>query len=106
MEFENLLDQLKEGIVDDVVGKLTKNLKPLLLDQGNKEDEIIDVDGLSKHLKVSTNWNYKKVSSKEIPYYKPGGSLRFRKKEIDEWFNGSYTPYVNISKIDKKGLGT
>ncbi|MGR3304385.1 MAG: helix-turn-helix domain-containing protein [Candidatus Scalindua sp.] len=106
MDLENLIDQLKEGIVDEVVGQLTKNLKPLLINQGNKDEEILTIGELSKHLKVTVNWIYKKVSSKEIPYHKPGGSLRFRKKEIDEWFNGSYTPYVNISKIDKKGLGT
>ena len=98
--------ELEDSEIERIAEKLTKNLKPLLINQGNKEDEILTVPEVAKHLKVTVNWIYKKVSSKEIPYHKPGGSLRFSKKEIDEWFNGSYTPDVNISKINGKEIRT
>lgn len=94
--------ELEDSEIERIVERLTKNLKPLLTNQRNNEDEILTINEVAKHLKVTVNWIYKKGSSKEIPHYKLGGSLRFRKKEIDEWFNGFYTPDVNISKINGK----
>ncbi len=98
--------ELEDRDIERIAKKVVEKIKHLPINQGNKEDEILTVDEVAKHLKVTVNWIYKKVSSKEIPYYKPGGSLRFRKKEIDEWFNGSYTPDVNISKINGKEMRT
>jgi excisionase family DNA binding protein len=48
-------------------------------------DEVMDYRGLSAYLKMAPNMLRHKVMRKEIPFYKIGSSVRFCKKDIDEW---------------------
>ncbi|MFC1607134.1 helix-turn-helix domain-containing protein [Candidatus Latescibacterota bacterium] len=48
-------------------------------------DTLFDIHSLSDYLLMSTKWIYTRTSRKEIPHYKIGGALRFRKNEIDKW---------------------
>ncbi len=45
----------------------------------------MDVKDLSEYLKLSVSAIYKLTSTSEIPHYKSGKRLYFKKKEIDEW---------------------
>jgi len=52
------------------------------------ESPVLTIDELSAYLKVKKSTLYNWVSEGKIPrnlYLKVGGSLRFRRKEIDRW---------------------
>lgn len=45
----------------------------------------MNVGEVSEYLKISVSSIYKLTSSSEIPHYKSGKKLYFKKDEIDEW---------------------
>lgn len=45
----------------------------------------LDVKELSAYLKLSISAIYKLTSTSEIPHYKSGKRLYFKKEDIDEW---------------------
>lgn len=45
----------------------------------------MDVKDLSVYLKLSISAIYKLTSTSEIPHYKSGKRLYFKKEDIDEW---------------------
>jgi excisionase family DNA binding protein len=51
-------------------------------------DEVMDYRGLSAYLKLAQNTLRHKVMRDEIPFYKIGSSVRFCKRDIDEWLAG------------------
>jgi len=53
-----------------------------------EEDQrkFMNVEEASRYLGVSKSCLYKKMSNREIPYYKPGGKTSFFKPEdLDNW---------------------
>jgi excisionase family DNA binding protein len=46
------------------------------------DDVIFSVEELAAYLRVSPKWVYD--HKHELPHFKPGGLLRFRKKDIDK----------------------
>lgn len=83
-------DELREQITQDVI----KALKPLLNGRG-EDDTIFTVKTLAKYLEVSEKWIYERTQFNEIPLYKMGGNVRFRKREIDRWLDAQKTPAIN-----------
>lgn len=47
--------------------------------------EILNIDELSEYLRIKKSSLYSKVERKEIPFYKIGHLVRFKKTEIDLW---------------------
>lgn len=43
------------------------------------------IDELSAHLDLSKSYIYKLTSSNNIPYYKRGKRIYFKKADIDKW---------------------
>lgn len=76
------LEILSTLLADKVMEKVR-----LLLPQ-SKTDGLLTVSELAEYLKVKEAWVYQKVHTKEIPYRKVGGKLRFRKSEIDRMVDG------------------
>jgi|GEM_PF-1944712 len=58
------------------------------IEQTAVADEVMDYRGLSAYLKMAQNTLRHKVMRNEIPFYKIGSSVRFCKKDIDEWLAG------------------
>ncbi len=59
------------------------------------EHEIIfTVPELAEYIHMSRKWIYERTCRNEIPHYKIGGSVRFRKSQIDKWFNEQEIPVV------------
>ncbi len=81
-------------IADVVVAALTP-LLPASVSALPVKDEIFDVKGLAKYLKVSMAWVYKRTSEKAISFYKVGGKPRFRKSEIDKWMKKRHIKPLN-----------
>ena len=79
-------------LIDTIVEKVVERLKPLLNNSNNsKYDELMDVKGLAKYLKVKESWVYEKVHTKQIPFQKAGRFTRFRKMQIDKWLENPYS---------------
>jgi len=96
-----LEDRDIERIADKVVEKLR-----FLLKQSSKsnDDELMDVKGLAKYLKVKESWIYEKIHTKQIPFFKAGRFPRFRKKLIDKWLDNPYAFTLCAYKpLKKKG---
>jgi len=47
--------------------------------------ELLNIDELSYYLGIKKSTLYSKVEKKEIPFYKIGHLIRFKKTEIDFW---------------------
>lgn len=76
-------------ILDMIAERVIEKLKPLLAGEEKRkteQDEIFNVRSLAYYLKVSTKWIYDLTRSNEIPHVKIKGQLRFRKSEIDTWY--------------------
>jgi excisionase family DNA binding protein len=76
-----LKTSLDQEDVELIAQRVAEILKPFLSLKEKTDDVIFSVDELADHLRVSPKWVYD--HKHELPYFKPGGLLRFRKKDID-----------------------
>ncbi|WP_395044747.1 helix-turn-helix domain-containing protein [Flavobacterium sp.] len=59
----------------------------------------MDIKDLSEYIKLSVSGIYKLTSTSEIPHYKRGKRLYFKKVDIDEWiFSNRIKTGVDIEK--------
>jgi excisionase family DNA binding protein len=83
-----MLIELDNNDYDNIADKVMERLKPLLKAnflRSEQEDIIFTVDELASYLKVTKSWVYERTHLNEIPYYKVGKFIRFRKKDVDRW---------------------
>lgn len=73
-----------QELIEAIAGKVIKALKPLLREKG-EDSGLFTVKSLARYLGVSEKWVYERVQFKEIPHYKVGANLRFKKAAIDRW---------------------
>jgi excisionase family DNA binding protein len=83
--------------IEAIVQRVVEELRLITSGNGKTQgqDTIFDVSGLAEYLKVSKKWIYERTQFKEIPHYKIGGQLRFRKKDIDKWLISYNVPAVD-----------
>ncbi len=79
---------------EQISRRVIKALKPLLSGR-SEEATFFTVKVLAEYLKVSDKWIYERVQFKEIPYYKLGSNLRFKKSAIELWLETLKTPAVS-----------
>ena len=48
-------------------------------------ETFMTIKGLSEYIKLATGTIYNKIARNGSPYFKTGGSVRFKKSEIDNW---------------------
>ena len=76
-----------EPIIDDCVTRaLNKYINELRFDQPI-ENDVLGVAGVTAYLKLSKATEYKLTMERQIPHYKMGKKLYFRKDELDNWIN-------------------
>lgn len=51
----------------------------------NEIEKMVGIGELSRYLDIKVNTVYAWVHSRQIPYYKVGRLVKFRKSEIDQW---------------------
>lgn len=79
------VQQLQEQLV-----RIERKLDALFsYDENREPDEFIGVDEAAKLLGVVRTTMYNKVSARQIPAYKYGRKLQFRRSEILELLNAS-----------------
>jgi excisionase family DNA binding protein len=66
--------------------------------------EILNIDELSEYLSIKKSSLYSKVEMKEIPFYRIGRLLRFKKAEIDHWLEKSRVAPIPPQKEPKQIL--
>ncbi len=79
-----------EQLVDDRINKKMKELQEKMDAEDDQKshgngDEYLSVDDLSKLTGLKRATIYAKRSRRELPAYKFGRELRFRRSEIDDW---------------------
>ena len=62
-----------------------ENLIKELSGERTDDDIILDVKQASKYIHLSVSRTYKFTSEKEIPHYKKGKRLYFKKTELRDW---------------------
>jgi excisionase family DNA binding protein len=68
------LDRIEKAIQNLSVGKTKAPV-----------DELWDIAQVASYLKITKSTIYKLTSTSEIPHYKNGHRLYFKKSDIDEW---------------------
>ena len=84
---ENPFDIIVQRLdsIEKLLNELSKNAnnsKP-----PKDTDEIMTVEQLSDYLTIARQTIYEKCSKKEIPYFKAGKRLYFKKSVINDWIN-------------------
>jgi hypothetical protein len=99
MEAKILIDT--QAIIEEISLRVLEGLKPIL-NKGQEDDTIFDVKGLSEYLKVPASWVYNKNTLKELPHFKIGKYIRFRKQDIDRCIEGHSRKPIPFLKAVKK----
>ena len=83
---------LPPELIDEIANRVFSKIKPYLKQSNAEADTNFNVKSLAVYLNVSTKWVYERTHLKEIPHFKAGGILGFRKKEIDKWILTNSVP--------------
>lgn len=74
----------------ELVQKELKEIKQFIKEQNILRKEILTLDEVSLYLGQSKSSIYKLTSRREIPFYSPGGKIKyFRKSELEQWIFSS-----------------
>lgn len=68
-----------------------------------KDDEIGNISDCSRWIKKSKSTIYSMVSKRNIPHFKNGQAVRFKKTDIMEWLQKNRIPTISehITLVDK-----
>jgi excisionase family DNA binding protein len=69
------------------------------------EKEFLTIKEVSEYLGLKESTLYHHVENGDIPYYRIGRLIRFRKQEVDKWMEGNKKEIVDLKKISIKNLG-
>ena len=98
--------ELEVSDIERIAERVVEQLKPMFNNShDSKGDELMDVKGLIKYLKVKESWVYEKVHTRQIPFRKVGKFPRFPKKHIDLWTLNPYHPDLSIYNLNFNGRG-
>ena len=66
--------------------------------------EFLNVDELSEYLNIKKSTLYSMVENKEIPFFRSGRLIRFKKEEIDMWIENHREKTIDPEKKAKEIL--
>ena len=69
---------------------------------GIASKEVLDLEEAITYTGCARSTLYRLTSAKEIPHYKLGQALRFRKSELDEWL--TRTRVATAKEIESKAV--
>ena len=67
--------------------------------------EFLTIDEVSEYLGIKKSSLYSKVERQEIPYYKVGRLVRFKKSDVDLWMEESKVETLDLQERAKRILG-
>ena len=68
------------------------------------EPEFIDINDLSRYLAIKPSRLYALVEAREIPHYKIGRLVRFKKPEIDLWMQSNKKECADTGELSRSLL--
>lgn len=82
-----MLTTFEKSDIQLLAKELLRELMPILKgsEKSSVKEIVFDVKQLSEYLNVPDTWVYRQTSDHNIPHYKLGRHLRFKKTEIDKW---------------------
>ncbi len=83
--FEMALRELLIPIIEQAVNSAMEKYFIAYVENHPPEPDIIDLNGVVGYLGLKRSTLYTMTSRKEIPYYKVGRKLLFKKSELDRW---------------------
>jgi len=100
--------EVESSDVERIAAKVVEMIKPVLTGvQRADEPDVFDVKGLSEYLLLPNSWIYKKVSLKEIPHFKCGRYVRFKKRDIDRWMESkAVRPIPSLKTVKNRRAAT
>jgi len=66
------------------------------------QKEFLSIEDVAIYLGIKKSTLYSKVKSGEIPHYRLGRLLKFRKEDIDRWMEGNRQKIVSVPQTTKK----
>ncbi len=72
---------LDQEDVELIARRVVEMIRPLISAKEENGEVIFSVDDLAEYLRVSIKWVYEHTC--DLPHFKLGGLLRFKKTEID-----------------------
>lgn len=69
---------------------------------GIASKEVLDLDEAVTYTGCARSTLYRLTSAKEIPHYKLGQALRFKKSELDEWL--TRTRVATAKELESKAV--
>ena len=70
--------------------------------ENNSNDSIFGVKDLAIYLGVKESWVRGKVDDLEIPHFRCGKYIKFKKKDIDKWIDRKMVKPISPLKMAKK----
>lgn len=86
--FEPLLASFSQAMEERIICEVLKRLESQRETEENQkttENDYLTIDELCELTKLKKSTIYAKRSRRELPAYKFGRELRFRRSEIEEW---------------------
>lgn len=85
LSFEQSLRELITPIIKEAVNTAIEKYFIDYIENHPNEPDIIDLNGVIEYLGLKRSTVYTMTSKREIPHFKKGRKLLFKKSELDHW---------------------
>lgn len=86
-DIKELIRGILEPIIDDCITRaMNKYINEIRYDQPI-DSEVLGVPEAISYLKIAKPTMYSLTQKREIPFYKKGKRIYFRKEDLDNWIN-------------------
>jgi excisionase family DNA binding protein len=69
------------------------------------EREFLTINEVSEYFGIKKSTLYFHVENGDIPHYRIGRLIRFRKQDIDQWMAANKKETINLPKLASRMLG-
>ena len=69
------------------------------------DKEFLNIKEVSQYLGIKISTLYFYVENGNIPHYRIGRLIRFKKREVDQWMEGNKKERIDLSKMAARMLG-
>ena len=96
------IEQLIDERINQRLLELKNRLELLERASQNTPDEFLTIQDVCKITGLQKQTIYGLRSKREIPAYKFGSVLRFKRSEIEEWMNSKKVMSLNGQRLERK----
>ena len=69
------------------------------------DKEFLNINEVSEYLGLKKSTLYFYVENGDIPHYRIGRLIRFKKQEVNQWMEGNRKERIDLSKMAVRMLG-